>query len=43
MSQFKQWENIKFCQKLGKSASKTFQMIKQACGKEALGLSAVFT
>jgi hypothetical protein len=35
MLQFEQWENIKFWQKLGKSASKTFQMIKQAYGKEA--------
>jgi hypothetical protein len=41
MSQFEQWANIKFCQKLGKSASKTFQMIEQAFGKEALGHSAV--
>jgi hypothetical protein len=31
-----------FCQKLGKSASKMFQMIKQVYGKEALGCSAVF-
>jgi hypothetical protein len=30
------------CQKLHKSTSKTFQMIKQAYGKEALGCSAVF-
>jgi hypothetical protein len=42
MSKFGQWANIKFCQKLGKSASETFQMIKQADGKEALGRSAVF-
>jgi predicted ArsR family transcriptional regulator len=42
MSQFEQWENIKFHQKLGKSASKTFQMIKQAYGEEALGRIAVF-
>jgi hypothetical protein len=42
MSQFEQWEKVKFCQKLGKSASKTFQMIKQAYGEEALGCSAVF-
>jgi hypothetical protein len=42
MSQFEQQENVKFCQKLGKSASKTFQMIKQAYGKEAFGRSAVF-
>jgi hypothetical protein len=42
MSQFEQQKNIKFCQKLGKSARKTFQMTKQAYGKEALGHSAVF-
>jgi hypothetical protein len=42
MSQFEQRENVKFCQKLGKSASKTFQMIKQAYTKETLGCSAVF-
>jgi hypothetical protein len=37
MSQFEQRENFKFCQKLGISASETFQMIKQAYGEEALG------
>jgi transposase len=42
MLQFEQRENIKFCQKLGKSASETFQMINQAYGEEALGRSAVF-
>jgi hypothetical protein len=41
MLQFEQWENVKFCRKLGKSASKTFQIIKQAYG-EALGCSAAF-
>jgi hypothetical protein len=41
MSQFEQRENVKFCQKLGKSASEMFHMIKQAYGK-ALGSSAVF-
>jgi transposase len=41
MSQFEQRENVKFYQNLGKSASETFQMIKQAYGKEALGCSAV--
>jgi hypothetical protein len=41
MSQFEQRENVKFCQKLGRFASETFHMIKQAYGK-ALGLSAVF-
>jgi hypothetical protein len=38
MSQFEQWENVKFCQKLGKSTSETFQMIKQAYDEEAVGL-----
>jgi hypothetical protein len=42
MSQFEQWENVKFCQKLGQSNSKMFQMIMQAYGEEALSHSAVF-
>jgi hypothetical protein len=42
MSQFEQRENVKFCQKLGKTTSETFQMIKLAYGEEALGHSAVF-
>jgi hypothetical protein len=42
MSQFEQWEDIKFCQKSGESNSEMFQMIKQAYGEEALGRSAVF-
>jgi hypothetical protein len=42
MSLFEQQENVKFCQKLGKSASETFQIIKQAYGEETLGRSAVF-
>jgi hypothetical protein len=42
MWQFEQQENVKFCQKLGKSTSETFQMIKQVYDKEALGCSAVF-
>jgi hypothetical protein len=42
MSQFEQWENVKFCQKLGKSTSETFQMIERAYGEEALECSAVF-
>jgi hypothetical protein len=42
MLQFEQWADVKFCQKLGKSASETFQMIKQAYGEEALGYGAVF-
>jgi hypothetical protein len=41
MSQFEQRANVKFCQKLGKSASETFQIIKQAYGEKALGRSAV--
>jgi hypothetical protein len=40
--QFEQQEKVKFCQKLGKSASKTFQMIKQVYSKEAFGCSTVF-
>jgi hypothetical protein len=35
MSHFEQRENVKFCQKLGKSVNKTFHMIKQAYGEEA--------
>jgi hypothetical protein len=42
MSQLEQWENNKFCQKSRKSASKTFQMIKQPYGEEAMGHRAVF-
>jgi hypothetical protein len=42
MSQFEQWVNVRFWQKLGKSASKMFQMIKQVYSEEALGCSAVF-
>jgi hypothetical protein len=42
MLQLEQWENIKFCQKLGISTSETFLMIKQVYGEEALGHSAVF-
>jgi hypothetical protein len=41
MSQSEQRKNVKCCQNLGKSASKTFQMIKQAYGEEALGRNAV--
>jgi hypothetical protein len=41
MSQFEQRENVKFCQKSGKSATEMFHMNKQAYG-EALGCSAVF-
>jgi hypothetical protein len=42
MLQFEQWENVKFCQKLGKSASKMYQMMKQAYIEDALGHSAEF-
>jgi hypothetical protein len=42
MSQFEQRENVKFCQKFGKSASEMFQMIKQEHGEEVLGCCAVF-
>jgi hypothetical protein len=42
MSQFEQRANIKFCQKLCKSRSETFNMTKQVYGEEALGRSAVF-
>jgi hypothetical protein len=42
MSQFEQRANINFCQKLGKSRSETFNMMKQVYGEEALGRSAVF-
>jgi hypothetical protein len=41
MSQFEQRANITFCQKLGQSSSKMFNMMKQVYG-EALGRSAVF-
>jgi transposase len=41
MSQIEQRTNIKLCQKLGKSPSKTFIMMKQVYGEEALGRSAV--
>jgi hypothetical protein len=42
MPQFEQWENVTFCQKSGKSASKTFQMFNQAYSKEVFGHRAVF-
>jgi hypothetical protein len=42
MSQIEQWANDKLCQKLGKSASETFQMIKQVYGEEASGHNATF-
>jgi hypothetical protein len=38
MSQFEQRENVKFFKKLGKSASETYQMIKQVYGEEALAV-----
>jgi hypothetical protein len=42
MWQLEQWENIKFCQKLGKSPSETFNMMKQVYSEEALHRTAVF-
>jgi hypothetical protein len=42
MSQFEQRANTKFCQKLGKSPSETFNMMTQVYGKEALESSVVF-
>jgi hypothetical protein len=42
VSQFEQWENIKFCKMLCKSASESFHMMKQAHSEEAWGRSAVF-
>jgi hypothetical protein len=35
MLQFEHQENVKFCQKLGKSASKTFQTFRKEYGEEA--------
>jgi hypothetical protein len=43
MSQFEQRENVKFCQKLGKSTRATFQMMKRAQGEEALCRRAVYS
>ena len=40
--QYEQQANVKFCQKLSKPASETFQMITQVCGDKALIHSAVF-
>jgi hypothetical protein len=42
MTQFEQWENVNFCQKLGETASETFQMIKQEHNGEALSCNAAF-
>ena len=42
MSQLEQRTNIKFCQKLGKTATETFQMMKLVYGDEALNSSVVF-
>ncbi|KAJ4442695.1 hypothetical protein ANN_04284 [Periplaneta americana] len=42
MSQFEQRANIKFCQKLGKTAAETFQMMQQVYGEDALNRSVVF-
>ena len=38
-----QRENIKFCVKLGKSATETFDMIHHVCGKEAMSRARCFT
>ena len=43
MSQLEQWTNIKFCQKLGKTAAKTFQMMQQVYGGDTLSRSVVIT
>jgi hypothetical protein len=37
-----QTANIKFCFKTGKTAIETFQLIKQACGDNALSRTWVF-
>jgi hypothetical protein len=37
MSQFEQGANIKFCQKLGKSPSKMFNIMKQDTAKKVWG------
>ncbi|KAJ4436457.1 hypothetical protein ANN_19090 [Periplaneta americana] len=42
MSQFEQRANIKFCQKLGKTAAETFQMMQQVYGEDAVSRSVVF-
>lgn len=42
MSEVEQRANIKFCQKLGKSATETLIMIQQVYGEEAMGRSAAF-
>ena len=41
MLQFEQRTNVKFCQKLSKSPSETFQMMKQVYDDDALGRNAV--
>ncbi|KAJ4427328.1 hypothetical protein ANN_24948 [Periplaneta americana] len=42
MSQFEQRGNIKFCQKLGKTAAEAFQMMQQVYGEDAVSRSVVF-
>ncbi|KAJ4436093.1 hypothetical protein ANN_18720 [Periplaneta americana] len=42
MSQFEQRANIKFCQKLGKTAAEMFQMMQQVYGEDAVSRSVVF-
>ena len=42
MSHFEQRTNIKFCQKLGKTATETFQTMQQVYGHDALSRNFVF-
>ena len=42
MSQLEQRTNIMFCQKLGKTATETIQMMQQVYGDDALSRSVVF-
>jgi hypothetical protein len=42
MSEFEQRENVKFCQKLGKSASETFSHDQASVRRRSLGRSAVW-
>ena len=43
ISQLEQWINIKFWNKLGKTAAETFQMMEEVYGDDALNRSVVFT
>ena len=42
MSQLEQRTNIKFCHKLGKTATETFHMMQQVYGDDALSRRVVF-